>query len=61
MEHGNTNAALKLPTNNMKDWIIPLNNETLTSLTGKHPDSKNVNGTVLMTGVPGHFTNRECT
>ena len=52
MKKGNINAAVKLVTNNMQDLILSLNNETLNKLKEKHPKSKNVNNSILLTGVP---------
>lgn len=46
------NATLKLLTNNMKNGILSLYNETLDSLKEKHPDSKNANNNVLLTRIP---------
>ena len=52
MKKGNINVAVKLVTNNMQDLILSLNNETLNKLKEKHPKSKNVNNSILLTGVP---------
>ena len=52
MKKDHDNAALKLLTNNIKDGILPLNNETLNSLKEKHPKSENAKNDVLLTGVP---------
>ena len=52
MKKGNINVAVKLVTNNMQDLILSLNNETLNKLKEKYPKSKNVNNSVLLTGVP---------
>ena len=40
MKKGNTNAALKLITNNIQDGILPLNNETLNKLKEEYPNQK---------------------
>ena len=45
-------AVVKLLTNNMKNGILPFNNETLNKLKEKHPKSNNANNDVLLTGVP---------
>ena len=45
-------AVVKLLTNNMKNGILPFNNETLNKLKEKHPKSNNTNNDVLPTGVP---------
>ena len=50
MKKDHDNAALKLLTNNIKDGILPLNNETLNSLKEKHPKSENAKNDVLLTG-----------
>ena len=52
MKKGNINVAVKLVTNNMQDLILSFNNETLNKLKEKHPKSKNVNNSILLTGVP---------
>ena len=52
VKKGNINVAVKLVTNNMQDLILSLNNETLNKLKEKHPKSKNVNNSILLTGVP---------
>ena len=52
MKKGNINVAVKLVTNNTQDLILSLNNETLNKLKEKHPKSKNVNNSILLTGVP---------
>ena len=52
MKKGNINVAVKLVTNNMQDLILSLNNETLNKLKEKHPKSKKVNNSILLTGVP---------
>ena len=52
MKKGNINVAVRLVTNNMQDLILSLNNETLNKLKEKHPKSKNVNNSILLTGVP---------
>ena len=52
MKKGNINVAVKLVTNNMQDLILSLNNETLNKLKEKHPKSKNVNNSILLTVVP---------
>ena len=60
MKKGNTNAALKLLTNNMEDGILPLNNGTLNSLKENHPVSKNANNDALLTGIPNlHLSKRK--
>ena len=51
MKKGNSNPAVKLLTNNMKDGILPLNNEPWNTLKEKHPKSENIND-VLLRGVP---------
>ena len=52
MKESNINAAVKLLSNNMQDWILPLNNEALNKLKEKHPKSKNTSNNILLTGVP---------
>ena len=42
MSKGNVNAAINLLTDNRRNGILPLNNETLTLLRLKHPDPKDV-------------------
>ena len=46
----------------MKNWILPLNNETLNNSKEKHQESKDTNNTILLTSVsqrahPKHSTN----
>ena len=52
MKKGNINVTVKLVTNNMQDLILSLNNETLNKLKEKHPESKNANHNILLTGAP---------
>ena len=51
MKKGKVNAALNQLINNMKDRILPINDETLNSLKEKYLDSKNVNTDVLLTRI----------
>ena len=37
MKKGNVNAAINLLSKNMKNGVLPLNNETLNRLKFKHP------------------------
>lgn len=37
MKKGNVNKAFKLISNHKEDWILLLNNKTLSSLKKKHP------------------------
>ena len=43
MKTGKVNAAVKLITNNMDGGILPLNDETMTLLSSKHPDEAECN------------------
>ena len=52
VKKGNINVTVKLVTNNMQDLILSLNNETLNKLKEKHPESKNANHNILLTGAP---------
>ena len=47
MKKSNDKTALKFIINNMEDYILPLNCETLNSLK-KNPESKNKNNNVLI-------------
>ena len=49
MTRGKVNSAMKLLTNNMKNGILPLNNETLSILRQKHPQPKEPGESVLLT------------
>ena len=48
MQKGNVNGALKLLTNNMKNGVLPLTDETLQLLHTKHPESKEATPDVLL-------------
>ena len=50
MEKGNVNSAMNLLTNNMSGGILPLNDETLKTLTEKHPDACEINEDVALQG-----------
>ena len=59
MRKGNVNAAINLLTadmrNNIRERILPLNNETLNLLRLKHPDSKDAHESVMLSDVPGRI------
>ena len=40
MVKGNINSALNLLVNNMENRVLPLNKDTLSKLTQKHPKGK---------------------
>ena len=42
MRKGNVNAAINLITKNMRNGILPLNNETFNLLRLKNPDPKDI-------------------
>ena len=50
MQKGNVNGAIKLLTNNMQEWVFPLNEETINLLRQKHPKSQNPNENFLLQG-----------
>jgi len=52
MHKGNINAAIKVLTNNMKNGILPLNNETLKLLKQKHPKPTKADEGILLTDIP---------
>ena len=52
MRKGNVNAAINLLTKNMRNGILPLNNETLNLLRLKHPDPKDAHESVMLSDVP---------
>ena len=49
---GNVNAAINLLTDNMRNGILPLNNETLNLLRLKHPDPKDAHESVMLSDIP---------
>ena len=51
MSKGNVNAAINMPTENMRNGILILNNETLNLLTLKHPDPKDAHEGVKLSNV----------
>ena len=52
MKKGNVNAAINLLSENMKNGILPLNNETLKQLKLKHPQPKKADKTILLPDTP---------
>ena len=52
MMKGNVNAAISLLTENMRNGILPLNNETLNLLRLKHLDPKDGYESVMLSDVP---------
>ena len=58
-EYGNAYAALKLLTNNMKDGLLPLNNETLNSLKEKQKWKKMLTTTFYLQFFQRDFTQDE--
>ena len=52
MRKGNVNAAINLLTENMRNGILPLNNETLNLLRLKHSDPKDAYESVMLSDVP---------
>ena len=51
MKKGNVNAVVNLLTENMRNGILPLNNETLNLLRLKHPDLKDAHESVMLSDV----------
>ena len=51
MRKGNVNAAINLLTENMRNGILPLNNETLNLLRLKHPDPKDAHESIMFSDV----------
>ena len=54
MESGNVNRAIKLITNNMGGGILPLDEETLEILHQKHPEGKEADENIMLTGPIQH-------
>ena len=54
MESGNVNGAIKLITNNMGGGILPLDDETLETLHQKHPEGKEADENIMLTGPIQH-------
>ena len=52
MRKGNVNAAINLPTENMRNGILPLNNETSNLFRLKHPVPKDAHESVMLSDVP---------
>ena len=52
MKKGNVNAVINLLTENMRNGILPLNNETFNLLRLKHPDLKDAHESVMLSDVP---------
>ena len=52
MRKGNVNAAINLPTENMRNGTLPLNNETSNLFRLKHPISKDAHESVMLSDVP---------
>ena len=52
MRKGNVNAPINLLTENMRNGILPPNNETLNLLRLKHPDPKGAHESVMLSDVP---------
>ena len=52
MSNGNINGAIKLPSDNMQNGILPLNDETLKHLKQKHPDGKAPTNDALLSDTP---------
>ena len=52
MQKGNVNGALKILTNNMKNGVLPLNDETLSLIKQKHPDATAADPTILLPDEP---------
>ena len=52
MQKGNVNGAIKLLTNNMKNGILPLNEQTLNLLKQKHPKVSKASEEVLLPDIP---------
>ena len=46
------NAAINLLTENMRNGILPLNNETMNLLRLKHPDPKDAHESIMLSDVP---------
>ena len=51
MRKGNVNAAINLLTENMRNRILPLNNETSNLFRLKHPDPKDAHESVMLSDV----------
>ena len=52
MRKGNANATINLLTKNMRNGILPLNNETLNLLRLKHPDPQDAHESVMLSDLP---------
>ena len=52
MRKGNVNTAINQLTKNIRNGILPLNNETLNLPRLKHPDPKDAHETVMLSDVP---------
>jgi len=52
MQRGNVNEAIKILTNNMRNVVLPITDETLHKLRQKHPESKEPGDSALLTDEP---------
>ena len=52
MQKGEVNAALKMLTNNMRNGILPLNDDTLLLLEQKHPEASELQEGILLDQLP---------
>ena len=50
MANGNINSTFNLLTKNMKNGVLPLNKDTISKLTQKHPKGKTVSQDILLNG-----------
>ena len=50
MAKGNINSAFNLLIKNMKNGVLPLNKDTISKLTQKHPKGKTVSQDILLNG-----------
>ena len=52
MEKASVNAAINLLSENMRNWKLPLNNETMNRLKLKHPKSKKADKNTMLADIP---------
>lgn len=52
MKKGNINSAMKLFTDNMQNYVLPINEQTSKQLKQKHPQGSKADLEVLLSAIP---------